>query len=71
MCDKCQRVFSETELGWQSYQATTVDEDDYGRSTNKTINMDACPECALVPMSRKERRLAQLEREAGIAPDPS
>jgi hypothetical protein len=71
MCDKCQKVFSEMEPGWQTYEATTMDEDDDGRPFSRSLRMDACPECAIVPTTRKERRIAQLEREAGITPAPS
>lgn len=69
MCDKCQRVFSETELGWQTYTATTVDEDATGRNLTRTQQMDACPTCAILPKSQRERRIAQLERQAGMPPD--
>lgn len=71
MCDKCQLVFSEAELGWQTYSATTVNEDDFGHSTNRTLQMDACHACAFTPLSRRERRIAQLEREVGMEPDPT
>lgn len=67
MCDKCQNVFSELDLGWQTYEAVTNDEDDDGRRFSKSVRMDACPECAIAPPSRRARKVAQLEREAGVA----
>lgn len=72
MCDKCQEVFSELDLGWQTYTATTVDEDETtGRQITRTVQMDACPNCAMVPISRKQRKIARLERAAGIEADPT
>ena len=71
MCDKCQEIFSELDLGWQTYTATTVDEDEQsGRQITRTVQMDACPDCAMVPKSRRERRTAQLERSVGLDKDP-
>jgi hypothetical protein len=31
--------------------------------------MDACSDCAMVPMSRREQKIARLERAAGIPAD--
>lgn len=67
MCDKCKTVFSELDDGWQTYQATTVVYDDDGEAKTIHQRMDACPECASVPVRRKrsetEKRIDQLERE--------
>lgn len=70
MCDRCQKVFSELDLGWQTFEAVTVDEDENGRPLNKAVRMDACPDCAMTTPTRRERKVAALEREAGIGDAP-
>jgi hypothetical protein len=68
MCDKCQTIFSELDLGWQSYEAATNTEDADGLPITARVRMDACPECAIQPPNRRQRRTRQLEREAGVTP---
>jgi hypothetical protein len=67
MCDKCKTVFSELDDGWQTYEATTIIYDDDGKPQTIHQRMDACPDCASVPVKRKkseiEKRIEQLERE--------
>lgn len=78
-CDKCGNIFSELETGWQSYTATTVQEDERGLPMEIKQAMDACPACALVPRRQFDRethaltegrardaRIARLERENGM-----
>jgi hypothetical protein len=53
MCDRCGSVFSELADGWQSYSATTVLRRKKGETgpaqTMQTVQMDACPSCAIAP----------------------
>ena len=78
-CDRCGEIFSELETGWQTFQATTMIEDDHGAVTEQRVSMDACPACAIKPKRTFERereallagreqeaRIAQLEREVGL-----
>lgn len=70
MCDRCGTIFSELDSGWQTFSASTFTEDDDGNRKAVSVLMDACPSCALeTPKNRRERRTAELERNAGVAPD--
>lgn len=70
MCDRCGTIFSELDSGWQTFSATTVSEDDDGNRKTVSVLMDACPACALeTPKTRRQRRTAELERDAGVAVD--
>lgn len=67
MCDKCKVVFSELDEGWQTYSSATVIYDEDGQAQTIRQQMDACPDCAMVPVKRRksetEKRLDALERE--------
>jgi hypothetical protein len=79
LCDKCGEVFSENENGWQTFTATTMQEDENGVMTEVKQALDACPACAMIPKRKFEReqkaleegketeaRIARLERETGL-----
>ena len=78
-CDKCGTIFSELESGWQTFTATTIEEDANGNQQEIRQAMDACPSCALKPKRTFERetqaaiegrmqdaRIAELERKVGM-----
>jgi hypothetical protein len=82
MCDKCQTIFSELEVGWQTFTAVSMEEDDNGNPVERKQAMDACPSCALVPKRQFDRetralasgesteaRIAKLERQTGLDPE--
>lgn len=82
-CDRCGTIFSELERGWQTYTATTMEDDPQtGNPVEIRQAMDACPSCALVPRRvfdrettatlegrARDARIAQLERENGLDDD--
>lgn len=49
MCDRCGQIFSEKAKGWQTFQGISVDTDEFGRELNTSVQIDACPSCA-IPM---------------------
>ena len=64
MCDKCTKIFSENETGWQTFTAQTIIEREDGERITKTQHLDACPECALVPTR-------QFPKEIGTTVTPA
>ena len=66
MCDKCGQMFSELESGWQTYEATTIEDLQTGERKRVTRAMDACASCAMVPITRTQR----MEAALGIGPSP-
>lgn len=82
MCDRCSKIFSELEDGWQTFQATTMKTDaETGAKHPISVAMDACPACAIGTTPRAlaegaqrtqderdfDARIAALEKETGIA----
>jgi hypothetical protein len=61
MCDRCLKVFSELEDGWETFQITRADEDDDGRKVTKTESRDSCPGCAFTKPARGLRRNERIE----------
>ena len=57
MCDKCGQIFSELESGWQTYEATTIEDLQTGERKRVTRAMDACASCAMVPPGARPRLL--------------
>lgn len=56
MCDRCGRIFSENESGWQTYRATTVKRDpEKGTTYQVEVAMDACEQCSLNPTVEVKR----------------
>lgn len=69
MCDKCERIFSENEEGWQSATLNTVEYDEHGNQVAIPIRQDLCTDCAVKTPKRgtkaneTEQRIAALEAE--------
>ncbi len=64
MCDRCGRVFSLAESGWQTGAITTLAEDDDGNEYQKRVSMDSCPDCAVAVKGRRPRlSLEAAEKE--------
>lgn len=67
MCDKCSRVFSENEEGWQTASLQTVEYDDSGNQITVPIRHDLCSDCAVETPRRRnagvEDRIAALEAD--------
>ena len=45
MCDRCKKIFSEAEDGWETYTGSRVDTSN-GERRSVQRSLDACPECA-------------------------
>lgn len=74
MCDKCNRVFSEREDGWQTFTGSTFRKVRGKRELVSEV-LDMCPDCAIgdiIPDEEQderktlETRIAKLERETGM-----
>jgi hypothetical protein len=63
MCDRCGRVFSLAESGWQTGQITTLAQDADGGEYQVRVSMDSCPDCAVaVKGKRPTLAIAEAER---------
>lgn len=72
MCDKCDRVFSEREEGWQTFTGTTMRKRN-GRREPVSETLDMCSDCAIGMGEEEvdgqkalERRISRLERDTGM-----
>lgn len=46
MCDKCGRIFSELDEGWQAFTVSTRRKAENGQVRNEMVAMDACKDCS-------------------------
>lgn len=69
MCDvqrsaDCLQIFSVKERGWQKVKSEVVEEDSNGKEVVATVNLDACPQCAMAPLHRPRLRAIQAPEAA-------
>lgn len=62
MCDKCGRVFSVNEEGWQHFSGSSHSKDERGRPVTSDVEMDVCSLCIVTPV--------QFPARSAIVPGP-